>query len=404
MKRLLAFLLILATACDRQSNVGAHSVRDSAGVEIVESSRPLWDSTTRGRVSVEPVLTIGAVQGDAPYLFHGILGVRRLSDGRLVVANQGTSELRFFDSTGRHLHTVGGEGDGPGEFRFMSLFGTRAGDTIVVSDVRGLSILDPEGRFVRLIQPRSAGGDAIVPTPLFVGQLDDGTLLAMGGRRSPDPAPGQRVRDTLEFWRALPDGTLGDKLAELPGYETLPFEMGPGRVMLRRAPFFAYPAWSAKGNRIYLTGGVEPEVRVWGPDGMLRRVVRWSPASLTLTSDDVSRYREHMLAAVTDPARKQQQERWLAEVRLPSRVPATGEVAAILVDGDGAMWVQAYRMPWDASPEWMVFSSEGAWLGFMAIPERLTPHHVGPDFVLGAWRDESGVEYVHLYRVTTATR
>ena len=64
------------------------------------------------------------------------------------------------------------------------------------------------------------------------------------------------------------------------------------------------------------------------------------------------------------------------------------------------MWVQAYRMPWDTSPEWMVFSPEGAWLGSMAIPERFTPHHVGPGFVVGAWRDESGVEYVHLYRVT----
>ncbi len=144
-------------------------------------------------------------------------------------------------------------------------------------------------------------------------------------------------------------------------------------------------------------------MRVWGADGALRRVVRWSPGSLTLSSDDVSRYREHSLAGITAPARKQQQERWLAEVRLPPQRPATGEVSAILVGSDGAMWVQAYRMPWDASAEWMVFSPEGAWLGSMAMPERFTPHHVGSDFVLGAWRDESGVEYVHLYRVMTAS-
>ena len=400
MKRLLAVALILATACERQSNVATHSLRDSAGVEIVESSRPLWDSTTHGRISAQPVLTIGAVQGDAPYLFHGILGVRRLADGRVVVANQGTSELRFFDSTGRHLHTVGGEGQGPGEFRFMSLFWTRAGDTLVVSDVRGLSILDPQGRFVRLIQPRSTG-DATAPTQ-SVGQLDDGTLLTLGVRRSSDPAPGQRVRDTIVFSLALPDGTLRDELVELPSYETLPFEMGPGRLMQRRVPLSAYPAWSAVGDRIYLTSGVEPEVRVWGADGAVRRVVRWSPASLMLTSDELSRYRDHALAGITAPARKQQQERWLAEVQLPPRRPATAEVSAILVGSDGAMWVQAYRMPWDSSSNWMVFSSEGAWLGSMPIPDRFTPHHVGPDFVLGAWRDESGVEYVHLYRLMPA--
>jgi hypothetical protein len=40
----------------------------------------------------------------------------RLEDGRIAVLNGGTQEIRFYDATGTYLRSVGGEGEGPGEF------------------------------------------------------------------------------------------------------------------------------------------------------------------------------------------------------------------------------------------------------------------------------------------------
>jgi hypothetical protein len=392
--------MMLAAACARGESIrGSHTVRDSAGVEIVESSRPAWGSVGSARISAEPDLTIGAVDGDTAYLFHGILGARRLSDGRFVVANRGTSELRFFDSNGRFSRQVGGEGDGPGEYRFMSLFWTRAGDTVVVADARGLSILDPQGRFVRLIQPGPAGTGRAAQ---LVGQLDDGTLLGIAFPRSAASPPGQPARNDVAFHLFRADGSHRDELTAVPGAEMWPFEVA-GSVMPRRVPFSAYPAWAVVGERIYITGGSEPEVQVWSAAGALDRLVRWSPASRTLTSEHITLYRDHVLRSVTDPSRRQQQERFLGAVRMPAQMPATGEVSAILVGDDGTMWVQAYRLPWQPSSEWLVFSSDGAWLGSVPMRERFSPHQIGRDFVVGSWRDESGVEFVHLYRVTPAS-
>jgi hypothetical protein len=119
----LLLVLVSAQACAGGAAEPAAVTRDSAGIRITESARPAWTAEETRRLSAEPVLVIGRVEGGGSDLFHGILATRRLSDGRIVVVNRGTSELRFFDGTGRYLSSAGGEGEGPGEFRLMSLCG-----------------------------------------------------------------------------------------------------------------------------------------------------------------------------------------------------------------------------------------------------------------------------------------
>ena len=92
-------------------------VRDSAGIRIIENARPPEGSRLRWRVGPEPAVTIGAADGEEPYLFQHAIGATRLSDGRIVVADYGSMELRIFDgASGTHLTTLGGVGEGPGEY------------------------------------------------------------------------------------------------------------------------------------------------------------------------------------------------------------------------------------------------------------------------------------------------
>ena len=55
-----------------------------------------------------------------------------------------------------------------------------------------------------------------------------------------------------------------------------------------------------------------------------------------------------------------------------------------------------------------VFRTDGAWLGYVEIPEGLPQLRVsydmqsmeiGSDYVLGVWVDDLGVEQVRLYRI-----
>ena len=67
-------------------------------------------------LSTSPVVEIGIAEGDVNYELAGASGSLRLVDGRIVIANSGTSELRVFDSTGKFIQSIGRKGEGPGEF------------------------------------------------------------------------------------------------------------------------------------------------------------------------------------------------------------------------------------------------------------------------------------------------
>lgn len=118
-----ALLAIAFSGCDRPAhdapdveNPIASEAYDSAGIRIIENDRPPDGSRLDWRIGPEPVVTIGKREGEDPYLLNLVRGATRLRDGRIVVANGGSGELRFFDSLDNHLATRGGVGEGPGEF------------------------------------------------------------------------------------------------------------------------------------------------------------------------------------------------------------------------------------------------------------------------------------------------
>ena len=94
----------------------AAEARDSAGIQVVENPAPPAGSRLEWRIGPEPSVSIGRREGEDPYLLYRASDATILADGRIVVANGGSDELRFFDSTGSHLASRGGQGEGPGEF------------------------------------------------------------------------------------------------------------------------------------------------------------------------------------------------------------------------------------------------------------------------------------------------
>ena len=96
------------------------AVRDSADVRIIENPRPPSGSRLGWRVGAEPAVSIGQLEGEDPYLLDRVRGALVMPDGRIVVANGGSNELRVFDEPGRHVATWGGRGEGPREFTSLS--------------------------------------------------------------------------------------------------------------------------------------------------------------------------------------------------------------------------------------------------------------------------------------------
>ena len=150
----IALVALTSAACGQErTRVPAPraEIRDSAGIRIVENPRPPEGSRLAWRIGPEPLVSIGVLEGEEAYMLYGALDATRLSDGRIVVANRGTNELRVFDESGTHVDSWAGEGEGPGEFTSLSRVEPWPGDSIAAWWTRtgGISVFDSDGNYGR---------------------------------------------------------------------------------------------------------------------------------------------------------------------------------------------------------------------------------------------------------------
>ncbi|WP_419164074.1 hypothetical protein [Candidatus Palauibacter sp.] len=87
-------------------------VRDSAGIEIVESTAPEWTGDA-WRLSDTPSLVIGRMEGDERYLFGRVAGAMVLRDGRIAVLDGQSALIQVYSPEGEHIEDWGGQGEGP---------------------------------------------------------------------------------------------------------------------------------------------------------------------------------------------------------------------------------------------------------------------------------------------------
>lgn len=146
----------------------------SAGASA--QSVPMW------RLSPEPTLQIGVVEGAPEYQFFNAVSSVRLDDGRIAVLNAGSHELRFYDADGKILEVIGGEGGGPGEFSLpVRLYGLGT-DALMVYD-RGnarFSVFTLDGTYVRSERAPLERGRFMYDEWLYDRSWIDGPPLGRG--------------------------------------------------------------------------------------------------------------------------------------------------------------------------------------------------------------------------------
>jgi hypothetical protein len=400
-------LLAFLAACGGEAPNSA-IVRDSAGVRIVENTDPLWQAGEAWRFSAEPLVDIGGGDTEDDQLYR-VVGALRLDDGRIVVANGGSYELRFFDPDGRFLSASGRQGGGPGEFQFLTWLGRAGADSLVAYDPRArrLSLFDMAGTYggsLTLVPVPAGGRDAVAaanwaprPRGWFAGGGYVATQIA--SRFS----PGEEVSrpDELLF-RFTPDGHLADTLGVFPGGELSMQTAGsqepgrPGLVFIAPPHFGHTTTYAVHGDRFFVATGDRYEVLLYSSGGTLESVVRRAQEPIPVTQREVDQLLEARRAAAPPV-----QPGMPAPPSLESR-PASSTIPAfqsIAVDDVANLWVEEYEWPPGRPPTWTVFDADGRLLGSVAFPDHFTPYHIGDDFVLGRWQDELDVEHVLLYEL-----
>ncbi len=382
--------ILLAAACGGRDAQDTYDVRDSAGITIHENLAGQWSEATAWTLSSDPVLTIGTLDGPEEYQLFRVRAAVRIGTGDIVVANGGTSELRFYDSNGAHLRTVGREGGGPGEFKGMGGAWRLGNDSIVVSDFGNarLAVFDSHGelgRTFRLDQVPDAG--RAVPVSVFA----DGSFLLSAIARPPgEPQQGLR-RDSILYVRQSATGELLEELVKRPGRERLIAQLEGNRIAIMSAPYGPTPSAAAAGARWFYGFGKRYEIEVYAVDGTLTHLYRRAKENRPITAEIAEAYRERMSGSNMPPAFA----RLRAGMGLPETMPAFGR---IVTSDNGGLWVQNYTLP-DEQPSWAVFRDDGRYLGDVDTPMSARVLHIGDDFVLVSWEDELEVEYVQMYEL-----
>ena len=392
------FLALAATSCqqDQRSPAGLQSeARDSAGIRIVESARPPDGSRLPWRIGREPTVSIGVLEGEEPYMLHNVVGATKLSDGRIVVANSGTSELRVFNATGIHTATWGGEGEGPGEFPYLRALDPWPGDSVAAwyGLRRGISVFDADGNFGRNFTLERNQDDpssfAVMPKSV----THDGLVLT-----THDP----HMIDTVLVDIRDGEGRIRSSLGIHPGQE---MQLVDG--MMYQTMFGARVAQEPWGDLIVISQTNRYELKAFSRDGTLARIVRRGHEPRAVTRAYIDAYIdasiEEEVPYYPDDLSQGETEAYQADQRRQYEATPVAEhfpaFTSLVVDALDHLWVEEYEFPGEERPgaRWTVFDAEGRVLGLVETPEGLQIYEIGEDYILGLRGDELDVESVQVW-------
>ena len=403
-----ATILLTAAACDT-APTPIHTIHtDSAGIAIATANEPMWGPGDGWTVGDEPLIEIGTMDGAPEYQFSEVVAAVRLSNGDIVVADRGASELRSYDAAGNFQWSAGRFGEGPGEFESLDFLGTTAGDSLVTYDERLLraQIFDSRGglgRTVRAVLPRgdaAPGGSApdrvvgIAKNHLIIRfiELADGT----------DPGIVRWLNERLVAID-LADGSAS-VLTVVPGEEVEMLRDLSTTILT----FGNMPEYGAAADRVAVIDTRAFSVQVLSPtDGIVECVVRRDLAPQEAT-DAVFELHLAGILEMLSGAPPEELDRVRQMWRDRRRAPVLPVLRSIHIDATGHLWLVPYYVAGADPPPFEIHSPDGTWLGSVALPPGLerafiqyqAPYmEIGDDYVLGVWTDELDVQYVRMYRI-----
>lgn len=371
-----------------------------------DSAVPIWTA------DAQPVFTIGGADERDGYFFERIRGAVIVSD-RLVVADAGAFEVRFYDLQGELQARAGSSGSGPGEFRGIRGLSS-VGDTAVVvwdAQLARATFLSASGTLIRTVAPNV--GLARNVRPAFIGAMPDGSLVFRDGM--PDmhlesAATGQR-RDSIQILVESAGGRERHMWSR--GSETWfvneGSSWGSSPVMFGRSTFQAIA-----GNRLVIawTDSLELEGYSTNLTRRAAQVLRWTTRSVS--PEEIEAMRRALVKETDQEAESRRSSgmaingRSIGDVMLPfalrqiESLPARAtEPAFADLRGDpmARVWVAQFAHKGSGDRWWLALDSTFAPTGRIRVDADLMVLDISLRGLVVVTRDELDRELLAVYRI-----
>lgn len=361
----------------------------------------------RWRLASTPTVAIGAPDGTGPTEFAGVAGVVRLADGRIVVADAGSTQLRIFGADGRFLETIGRKGSGPGEMHGVDgLF--YSSDSLYVRDsFGGAHVFSGSGAYARSMRFVVGSGKGFGVHP--VGVMANSGLV--GSRPVREAHPSREGTTRAEIRRLAGDGVSVRVLAQSPSHVS--YRLASGRTdRLGFSPALALVAFPREACFAYTETFVITCVDSLGaPTRTIRDTAR--PRAV---SDSMKRAWQFAMSGSRPGggsrfvgALREHRERVAREAQFADKLPVIGRLLAAQT---GDLWVSEYQ-PSDGivsgtgdapgAPSgpttWRIFSPKNALRATLVTPARFRVFDAGDGWALGVSRDAEDIETVEMWRI-----
>ena len=382
--------------------VETETIGDTTVVRTVSGS--VWGEDA----TLVPEVSIGELDGPEEYLFGSVRSIAVDDDHNVYILDGQARHVRVFDSAGTYVKTLGGPGEGPGEFQVPI--------GVAISDGR-LLVRDPANGRVQLFGLETGETEEwrYQPSPYFVNiplyKDDQGRIYV------------DNSDDEQRFIVMDSDGTHLDTISP----PTAPADFDDGKYRMS--------AQGESGDRWISVGATVPFSPDWywtvHPTGHFLSALS-TAYQINLEQDDgmLRIERNHTPVAVPDDERDRHEQRIVGRMRQVDagwswdgadisdhKPPFRG----LRAGNDGRIWVRLWTEARQvaneehdpANPEsspftWVeplrydVFEADGTYLGAVVPPEGFSPSAppvFGRSFVWAVERGDLGVQRVVRYRI-----
>ena len=321
------------------------------------------------------------------FYFGSVSDLDITSEEHIVVADREANNLKVLRPDGSLLDTLGGPGEGPGEFEQLAGIQVARGDSVFAYDVRRSRLTVwpplPSSEVARTVTFPRADGFAVQ-----AWTLDKGFIVEFA---QPASAPEEGVsRRSRRMWRRVSDaGTPRDTLLQRPGLKTAVTAQNGG-FRLRTVPF-ARRTLTALGSGDVLYHGWTDSLTV-----RARSSDEPSTTAASIPTDPVP-----LIEAARDSALRDvgDEMRSVVASGLPDTKPAFSDL--VVADG-GRLWVKRPTKSPDAEmAPWWILNLEEQTIRETQLPREVDLEVVQDGQAYGTTTTDVGAPAVVRYRVRT---